>query len=199
MVKNKLFLVILALMSYFQLSARGHGGGGHHAKHHAGGGHHAEGHHGGHSGHAHHGGHGEHHGGHHGGHYDGDFYKGYRGIGLAGGLGLGLGGLAWGAGLLGGVQYSYVLPEGYIEQYYGGNYPYWGYGLGYGEKLVVLAQEDKWEDIIQLLNTKKDELNAELQRLEQDPTANRQRSIEIKDQLAKIQLHLDGLLGARKY
>lgn len=123
--------------------------------------------------------------------------RGGRGYGRGGwgwGLGWGLFGaallLGWEGGWLGGYYYPYVLPQEYIDEYYEGDYPYWGYGLGYGEELVPLAQNGQWSDIETKLSSKLDDLMDQLAELQKDKVGNAQKISELEKQIIKVQLHL---------
>ena len=102
-------------------------------------------------------------------------------------------GLGLGSAFNNGYEHRYALPQRYINQYYNGYYPYWGYGLGYDEQLVTLADSHEWKEIAQKLGLKQQQLQAELYELEKNRIGNKDRILKIEDHLAKIQLHLDAL------
>lgn len=99
-------------------------------------------------------------------------------------------GFGWGWGWGAGFGFGFWIPTLLISSLYAGYYPYWGYGLGYGDQLVVLAQNNDWDEIRALLEAKLNELN--------DALANKQELTqaqidEIQQQINRIEAHLDGL------
>lgn len=122
------------------------------------------------------------------GHHYGRGGRGYGhgwGHGWYGGSGFGWG---WGWGL--GFGFGFWIPSLLISSLYAGYYPYWGYGLGYGNQLVVLAQDNKWDEIRDMLEQKLNELNDQLANSQ---SLSQTQIDEIQQQINRIEAHLDGI------
>lgn len=134
---------------------------------------------------------------------------GYGGWGYGGGLGWGgnwrYGGGRWnrnwnhGFGWPGrnwnGYRYRYWIPAFYLASLYNNDYPYWGYRLGYGRRLVTYAQNEDWETIVKLLTQRLNELE---DKLENASNLSDAQVAEIQDQIKRIQIHLDGITAQQQ-
>jgi hypothetical protein len=78
--------------------------------------------------------------------------------------------------------YEHFMPVEVINMTYNGYYPYWGYGLGMGRNLDVLAKQQDWQQIVQKLKQEKTIL-------QNNPSSNRVASLLMR----RIDLHLDGI------
>lgn len=103
---------------------------------------------------------------------------GWRGRGLNGGS------------LMGGISGAN------IQKYYQGNYPYWGYDLGFEESLVPLVQKERWAEIEAMLVERLNLLNAELVKMQHSGDTDTPSMQALQDQIEKVKLHLD-LLSSR--
>ena len=80
-----------------------------------------------------------------------------------------------------------------IEEYYECYYPYWGYGLGFGDTLALLARENQWDSItntlIERLNFLEDRVRNQDIRAQLSPPQINDLVLHIK----RLQAHLDGI------
>jgi hypothetical protein len=137
-----------------------------------------------------------------GGHGGRGYGRGGRGWGYGGwyggwGYGWGWWGVpwawGWGFGLLSGIGYAYCIPQQAVTQVYNNYYPYWGYGVGVGQELDELAQDDKWDEVESRLAQLRTKYRAELKKLRDAKSDDNERITALEDKLAKIELHLAGL------
>ncbi len=103
----------------------------------------------------------------------------------------------WHPGYIGEDWYLFAMPSIVFEEYYDCGYPYWGYGLGFGQTLALLARENRWDVIIQKLidrlNFLEDRLRNEQIRSQLTPPQINTLVLTIK----RIQAHLDGIMQPR--
>ena len=110
--------------------------------------------------------------------------------------GWGWGGGWWGNNRWGRSWYPFWISTALIGGLYAGYYPYWGYGLGYPQEVIVpLAREGNWDEIIDLLTKRLNDLEEQLRNSED---LSQEQAAEMKEQVRRIQAHLDGITQQEK-
>jgi hypothetical protein len=126
-----------------------------------------------------------------------------------GGWGWGWGGFGWGwgwgLGMIAGLSYAYAIPQQAVNVVYEGNYPYWGYGLGVGQELDTLAQQQRWDEVKAELMKLREEYGTQLTTLHNqyagmlDTESSEAQSLrdqidDLNDKVSKVQLHITGMM-----